>query len=769
MTAKPYVAIPHPAQAESTVLLRLECEALDINFAASIDVKSDGKLLPFNRLVSGLASIGLTGDFVDVRQELELKRLAWRVRENQRAREEQFQFYAAVEQRFAEHGAIMLAMKRDYYREISRLQSELSRARRDPNSVPDDVCFFDVGAYKMPAWDGVVQDLDALRMKREILDAADNEVIKHIPIKMLCKTCRDKFQDPSVEAESHEDAEVATKDQETQTLEATVAPLSDPTPPVARPQAVGQSDCAAGLAIQPQAGQRVCSCQCTCGKGSPASPLSVTIAEGDTSHQLQDLPHDSPGSVCAASDRADAELQLQSADYHPPEVGSQQQTRAGKPKSAEAKVSHSQQSVVAAAPSSGACAATAKPAAANGLPAAAPSIRRDSLALEGCDELDLNAIIDSQTANAKATGGKGVDGAPVAPGKATTTTDGNAQASRAERLAKALELLQSKMQKDPGFKMSQAEAMNRHIQRLAFARVKCVAAVAQKDAPKTKKPAPGATREATKRGSQGGEKRASHAVEGTQKRPLPAPQRVSTDPTNPSAVAASHDALQRAPVSTCLQLSDPLSPVFPPKASTSNAGPRPKVHRAAAARQRTISQPGEVQRPKELVGISARGPRVSLPDPAAVRGGLGTDAAPMVGDRAVDGDGVRPSTVHLEFGVPPPPAARRVMTGVKKHSETMKPRRLQAVESARPSVLASNSDAVIGVHRGPPPLAARPPTRESPGSARGPRVGLRAAGQQVAGKVDATDGAAQLLPIPVQRSRTTSPRPDEGGKVAPPA
>merc|ERR1719398_149125 len=95
-------------------------------------------------------------------------------------------------------------MKRDYYRELDHLREQLSRKKRDPSIEPDNVWFFDVAAYRLPSWETIVEKLDAMRMKRELLlhQLGGRERIKRVPVNMLCQKCRSKFQDPDGEESS---------------------------------------------------------------------------------------------------------------------------------------------------------------------------------------------------------------------------------------------------------------------------------------------------------------------------------------------------------------------------------------------------------------------------------------------------------------------------------------------------------------------------------------------------------------------------------------
>jgi len=202
---------PPPAPVLS-VSLRVEGE--DFDLAMVLPAKAAGRV-PFPNLLGALSSAGLFGASYDLAKVTELERFEAGVVKRAALAEEKHAFYLEVEKRFTDMANTIQRMKRDYYREIDHLREQLSRKARDPAFEQDDVVFFGAGAYALPSWDEIAQQLDDLRVNRELLKELDGERIRMVPIHMLCSRCRGRFK-------TQEDQEATLHDnrcdRETQTV-----------------------------------------------------------------------------------------------------------------------------------------------------------------------------------------------------------------------------------------------------------------------------------------------------------------------------------------------------------------------------------------------------------------------------------------------------------------------------------------------------------------------------------------------------------------------
>jgi len=210
MEDRPEVA-PHVA--EPSLSLRLQCADLDLDLAMVWPVKSS-EPVQFEKVLGALASLGLFGSGYDLTKEAELERFGHATQRKDAQRKEQHEFYLQVAHRYASMSETVQTMKRDYYRELDHLRQQLSKQKRDPSFEADEVYFFDPAAYKLPAWEDVLDQLDGMRMKRELLlQQLGGERIRRVPMHMLCQKCRSKFQ-----AAPREDDLALLHDRGTQTL-----------------------------------------------------------------------------------------------------------------------------------------------------------------------------------------------------------------------------------------------------------------------------------------------------------------------------------------------------------------------------------------------------------------------------------------------------------------------------------------------------------------------------------------------------------------------
>jgi hypothetical protein len=183
----------------ATVTLRLQSADLGVDLAMQLPVEAKCRI-PFHKLLAALSNSGILGPAYDLSQEKDLERFAVNAQRQDMLRSERHSFYTRVETRFAEMLETMQRMKRDYYREVDNLREQLSRKSRNPDFEPEDVVFFHPDGYKLPGWEDVVQHLDDLRMKRELLQAElGGDRVRSVPVSMLCQRCRGKFQTPEEE------------------------------------------------------------------------------------------------------------------------------------------------------------------------------------------------------------------------------------------------------------------------------------------------------------------------------------------------------------------------------------------------------------------------------------------------------------------------------------------------------------------------------------------------------------------------------------------
>jgi len=84
-------------------------------------------------------------------------------------RQERHIFYSKLAEKYEQIACQMNHMRHDYFREIDRLRQELLYTKTNPRYSPGNVCFYDPALYKVPTWQEIVEQLDDLRTKREIL------------------------------------------------------------------------------------------------------------------------------------------------------------------------------------------------------------------------------------------------------------------------------------------------------------------------------------------------------------------------------------------------------------------------------------------------------------------------------------------------------------------------------------------------------------------------------------------------------------------------
>jgi len=194
-----------PEAAPAAVALRLESDDLALNLSMLLSANGKGRA-PFRKVLAGLSWAGLMGPAFDTSQEIELDRFEASVQRSDALRRERHDFYTRVEGRFAELLDTMQRMKRDYYREIDHLREQLSRKSRNPDFEPENVVFFHPDGYKLPSWEDIVEQLDDMRMKRELLQTElGGDRVRRVPVNMLCQSCRSKFQSPEEEQAAYQE------------------------------------------------------------------------------------------------------------------------------------------------------------------------------------------------------------------------------------------------------------------------------------------------------------------------------------------------------------------------------------------------------------------------------------------------------------------------------------------------------------------------------------------------------------------------------------
>jgi len=191
-------SLPLKLDRAATVELRLESSDLGLNTVIVLPAASGSERASFSKLLTVLSAAGIFGKYYDVSREADLKRYESDVQRRDAQRKEQQEFYTQVRACFSDMVETMATMKRDYYREIDSLREQLSRRDNDPNFEPDlSVFFFDPSSYRLPSWEEILEKLDDMRMKRELLhEELGGDKIRKVPMHMLCKSCRGRFQSP---------------------------------------------------------------------------------------------------------------------------------------------------------------------------------------------------------------------------------------------------------------------------------------------------------------------------------------------------------------------------------------------------------------------------------------------------------------------------------------------------------------------------------------------------------------------------------------------
>eukprot|EP00931_Biecheleriopsis_adriatica_P014708 TRINITY_DN11670_c0_g1_i1.p1 TRINITY_DN11670_c0_g1~~TRINITY_DN11670_c0_g1_i1.p1 ORF type:complete len:710 (+),score=144.50 TRINITY_DN11670_c0_g1_i1:310-2130(+) len=151
------------------------------------------------------------------------------------ARQEEQRFYREVSKNYEQMATTLQQMKLDYLREIGQLRDQLRARKNDPNTQPDDVTFFAPGAFRVPSWQSIVEELDERRKQRDV-EAYKNGTMKfvprYIPVEMFCRNCKGKLsagdskeilkeEDPDLELEQGTkqcDASVQTEDDKEKSL-----------------------------------------------------------------------------------------------------------------------------------------------------------------------------------------------------------------------------------------------------------------------------------------------------------------------------------------------------------------------------------------------------------------------------------------------------------------------------------------------------------------------------------------------------------------------
>eukprot|EP00927_Polykrikos_kofoidii_P011796 TRINITY_DN15040_c0_g1_i1.p1 TRINITY_DN15040_c0_g1~~TRINITY_DN15040_c0_g1_i1.p1 ORF type:complete len:784 (-),score=140.38 TRINITY_DN15040_c0_g1_i1:50-2338(-) len=180
-----------------TPVISLHAKSADIglDFALNIPVK-----VPESRSLQGMVSILATAlsknMAVDMTQAAQVQKFNAAFQMGVQLRDEQYAFFKRIREQSDRTTRIIQNMKRDYYREIDHLREQISRLKGNPAAdVEESVFFFDPDAYRIPEWNDIVEQLDAERMKREVLREEQGPVVKRVPVHMLCNKCRGKFLD----------------------------------------------------------------------------------------------------------------------------------------------------------------------------------------------------------------------------------------------------------------------------------------------------------------------------------------------------------------------------------------------------------------------------------------------------------------------------------------------------------------------------------------------------------------------------------------------
>jgi len=178
-----------------TMAIRVAIPALHVDLSLSVPVNVEtGRGSFVQQLVSRVSATYpctklLNGDQATAAQAFDKKcqKLA-------RLQKERHEFYEQVASKFERMAQTIQQLKRDYYREIDHLREQIRALKRDPLACLDSVVFFDPEMYKLPSWEDMLEHMDNNRMRREALKESGGVNIKHVPVYMLCQSCRGKFQ-----------------------------------------------------------------------------------------------------------------------------------------------------------------------------------------------------------------------------------------------------------------------------------------------------------------------------------------------------------------------------------------------------------------------------------------------------------------------------------------------------------------------------------------------------------------------------------------------
>lgn len=177
---------------DPVVCVRATSEELGLDFALTVPVKSTRVDSISNMLADLAIAIG-NGTALDMKQLADADSFTATVQHRIQLRTEQHEFYNQVKQRYEHISATIQQLKRDYYREIDQLRDQLQAKQRDPKFKVEDVSFFDPYAYKIPTWEEIAEYLDSKRMRRELEAQQGGPGLRRVPMFMLCRTCRTKF------------------------------------------------------------------------------------------------------------------------------------------------------------------------------------------------------------------------------------------------------------------------------------------------------------------------------------------------------------------------------------------------------------------------------------------------------------------------------------------------------------------------------------------------------------------------------------------------
>lgn len=180
---------------EPQVVVCIECSDLAVGkFSLTVPLKAAPEGRSVRGLVAAVAAQLATKAGLGEEKVREVHQVDKSLHRAALLREERHHFYTSVQRHCERLAGTVQQMKRDYYREIDHLREQIHSSRTKADFRPDKVTFFDPRVYEIPTWERIVEELDGLRMKRQLLVQQGGVLVREVPVHMLCEHCRHKFQ-----------------------------------------------------------------------------------------------------------------------------------------------------------------------------------------------------------------------------------------------------------------------------------------------------------------------------------------------------------------------------------------------------------------------------------------------------------------------------------------------------------------------------------------------------------------------------------------------